>query len=89
MRKNSGESKNLKNREKFLAFWLLAIRSKREKQKPQKQNCETVKLWLQVVDSEGSTVSQFQSFTNWHGGVGSELRGVGSLGRGVGKKQGK
>jgi hypothetical protein len=24
-----------------------------------KQNCETVKLWLQVIDSTRSTVSQF------------------------------
>ena len=31
-------------------------------------NCETVKLWLQVIDSEGSTVSQFHSFTKQVGG---------------------
>jgi len=41
--------------------------------KSKKQNCETVKLWLQVVDLEGSTVSQFHSFTNRHGGGGSEF----------------
>jgi hypothetical protein len=34
-----------------------------------------VKLWLQVLDSEGSTVSQFHSFTNRHGGVGSAKGG--------------
>ncbi|MGO9795908.1 MAG: hypothetical protein ACLPLZ_07405, partial [Terracidiphilus sp.] len=34
-------------------------------------DCETVKLWTEVVDSKGSTVSQFHSFTHWHGGVGS------------------
>jgi hypothetical protein len=39
----------------------------------EKRDCETVKLWLQVVDSEGSTVSQIHSFTKGHGGVGRNL----------------
>ena len=50
----------------------------RRKQKTQNRDCETVKLWTEVVDSKGSTVSQFHSFTHWHGGVGSGVWGGGS-----------
>ena len=41
-----------------------------------------MKLWTEVVDSKGSTVSQFHSFTESHGGVGS-LR-MGGVGVGAG-----
>ena len=34
-----------------------------------------MKLWTEVVDSKGSTVSQFHSFTKQVGGVGSEGMG--------------
>ena len=46
-----------------------------------------MKLWTEVVDSKGSTVSQFHSFTEQVGGVGLMYGGVGSEGmRGWGQK---
>ena len=42
-----------------------------------------MKLWTQTVDSKGSTVSQFHSFTKRHGGwVPRKGRGVGLFGMG-------
>jgi hypothetical protein len=52
-----------------------------------KRNCATVKLWLQVVDSAGSTVSQFHSFTKRNGGGLRMGGGGGKQGRGVGERQ--
>ena len=34
-----------------------------------------MKLWTQAVDSKGSTVSQFHSFTKRHGGWGPKTMG--------------
>ena len=48
-------------------------------------NCETVKLWTEVVDSKGSTVSQFHKTG---GGGGSDcMGGWGPQAWGVGQKQ--